>query len=84
MTHLPSPKSPMAGALFGLAMILAPNLASAGDSAAPIQPADPAIVATYGSMPLLASDGTVVTGNAWCDPLTNVCDAHPWYQSHRR
>jgi hypothetical protein len=65
--------------LLGLGVIVAPNLASAGDSAAPIQPVDPSTLAEYGSnMPLLSSGGSVVTGDAWCDPITNQCLKHAW------
>jgi len=81
---LKTSKSLVAAALLGLGVIVAPNLANAGDSAAPIQPVDPATLTTYGgSMPLLSSGGDVVTGNAWCDPLTGACMEHPWTH-HKR
>ena len=79
MTPTTSSQSLIVAALFGIGVIVAPSLASAGDSAAKIEPADPATLAPYGDdVPMLSSGGNVVTANAWCDPITGVCQTHPW------
>lgn len=72
-----------------IGMMVAPGLASAKlggvKRGAKIEPADSSIMMTYGSdnLPLLSSGGTIVTGNAWCDPLNGTCLAHPW-ELHKR
>ena len=79
-----SSKSLVAAALLGLGVIAAPSFALAGDSAAKIEPVDPATLNAYGgNIPLLSSGGKLVTGDAWCDPVKgdpvkDDCLKHPW------
>lgn len=73
-----------AAALFGIGMLVAPSLASAKEPAVRVQPVDPAVIAAYGDdLPLLSSGGEVVTGNAWCDEISGICQMHPWTHSAR-
>lgn len=83
MTQKTLSKSLIVATLLGIGVIVAPNLANA--DAAKIEPANPAVLAQYGAgnLPLLSSGGEVVVGNAWCDPLTGICQMHPWTK-HRR
>lgn len=84
MTQKTLSKSLIVATVLGIGMMVAPGLASASD-AAKIQPANPAVLAQYGAgnLPLLSSGGEVVTGGAWCDPFSGVCQAHPWTKHHR-
>lgn len=76
-------KSLVVATLLGIGVIVAPSLAKA--DAAKIEPVNPAVMQQYGGddLPLLSSGGEVVTGNAWCDPITNACLTHPW-KHHKR
>jgi hypothetical protein len=78
MTRKSATRSLLVAAMLGLGTIVVPNLASAGESAAPIQPADPNIQAQSGSNALASNGSVVETGNAWCDPITNQCLTHAW------
>lgn len=79
-------RSLAAAALIGIGVVVAPSLVSARDEPAPIEPANPQTLAVPGdNMPLLSSGGEVITGNAWCDPVTQKCERkHPWDHHKRR
>jgi hypothetical protein len=85
MTQKTLSKSLIVATVLGIGMMVAPGLASAGDSPAKIEPADPAVLAQYGggNLPMLSSSGEVVTGNAWCDPISDQCLQHPWMHPMR-
>lgn len=77
--------------LFAVGTVIVPTVAMAAEHAAPILRAAPVSSsdgnALSGSGGVLLSDnGSPVMTGAWCDPVTNTCQRHPWSQanSHER
>lgn len=77
--------------MLGMSLVALPNLASAADHAAPIRPAVPAQSAASPNSSsadssaqsgsggaALSNSGSPVMSGAWCDPITHVCERHPW------
>jgi hypothetical protein len=102
MTLNSNSKSPVTKALcamaLGMSIVMLPNLASAADHAAPIQPAAPIQSATSPDSRYPSNGGNVQSGSggaalsdsgspistgAWCDPIDNTCERHPWTNSAR-
>jgi hypothetical protein len=76
------------GAMLSMGTVVVPNAAMAAfDSPAPIRPADPSVTSagatTLGGGVLLSDSGAPITTGAWCDPLTNACERHPWTRRNR-
>jgi hypothetical protein len=78
------------GAILFMGTVVVPNVAMAAfDSPAPIEPAAPAqsaggdtALSGNGGAVLSGSGGPVKTG-AWCDPVSNSCERHPWSNTAR-
>jgi hypothetical protein len=69
----------------GGALLPSPAFADSHDHAAPIQAADSSgLVANEAGSNVYSSGGAPVMTNAWCDPLTNTCDRHPWVHHDSR
>jgi hypothetical protein len=80
--------------LFAAGTVVVPNVAMAADHAAPILPAAPSQTAAAPASSsggnalsgsggaLLSDNGSPVMTGAWCDPVTNTCQQHPWSQGN--
>lgn len=80
--------------VLAMGTVALPTIAIAADHAAPILRAESSqMAAAPGSSSdggnalsgsggvLLSDNGSPVLTGAWCDPITNVCQAHPWTQN---